>query len=313
MLLGPFDSGPSGAIAPISSLTIGIPSYNEGTGIIPTLVSIWDGLMALGLDASPILLSDSSDTMETVEAARSWANRAGAHLSIDHSSHRRSPKEALNVILSSCRSEVLIQVNADVLVPRLSLQALLANLTHPDGCDVAIGAVMPELTSRGLAARAAIFQMCAVYRVVCLLPQDAIRAQGALWGAHRAFYAHFRYSVGAGSLADDVQLCKELSAGSWRVRNASDAVAFTVPPTSLRDFALSTRRYFAADPANSRDVRQLRAAVEQAVIDPLGLACYAAARLYSATVGQHLNALCNTEYWEPVLTTKRRHQGSTQK
>ena len=288
------------------SMTIGLASYNEGAGIVATLASLRNGLNALGVASSQILLSDSSDTMATASAARAWADQTGAHLSINHSSVRRSLKEALNVLLAACHSELLLVANADVLVPTASLRALTTHLIHPDGCDVAIGATLPERSSSGPVARAATFQMRAVYRCAQLLPHDAIRAEGAFWGAHRSFYRDFRYTVGAGSLADDVQLVQRLRQGQWRVHNAVDAVVLKIPASTLRDFTLSTRRYYAADPRGHRNILQLRAAAVEASVDPVGFACYTLARVYGATLGRRLDAMSNTEFWEPGLSTKRR-------
>jgi hypothetical protein len=51
-------------------VTVVVPSYGEGSGIVPTLASLWDGMVQLGLQHASILLSDSSPDHATVDAAR---------------------------------------------------------------------------------------------------------------------------------------------------------------------------------------------------------------------------------------------------
>ncbi|MHB1613709.1 MAG: glycosyltransferase family 2 protein [Actinomycetes bacterium] len=177
------------------SITIAIPAYNEGSGIVATLESLWAGMRALGITKSPIFLSDSSSDLGTVEAAESWAQQAGCKLVVDHSDNRRSLKAALNVILRFSRSDILIVTVADVVVPEESLTVLLATLLTSPYPDVVVGVGKAHPLTKGLRRRAGAFQIRAVERVVELSP-PAMRAEGAFWGAWRRFYGTYRFPEG---------------------------------------------------------------------------------------------------------------------
>lgn len=292
-------------IEPRPTLTIGIPSYNEGGGILPTLRSLWAGLVDMERQDTLIFISDSSDSTATVRAAETWSRGASARCEISHSDTRRSLKEALNVILNRAQSDLLVCVTADVLVPPDSLRALLRHLTGEPGCDVAIGSTLPDRRGRGLASRASAWQLKVVHRIAEKLPPSAIRAEGAFWGAWREFYAAFRYRIGEGSIADDVQLAEALVHGAWKVHSAADAAVLKLPASSLRDFAVTTLR---SSVANSRDAEvpgKVSAALAEARSDPLGAACYGLARAYTASKRRSLLRSVTTEYWEVATTTKR--------
>lgn len=288
-----------------STLTIGIPSYNEGAGIVATLQSLGCGLAELGREDAVILLSDSSESSATQRAAEAWARERSACLVVHHSDRRRSLKEALNVILEHTTTDLLICVTADVVVPSTSLSALLGHLLDPDGCDVAIGTVLPDRKGRGVAGRAGTWQLRAVRRLARRLPATAVRAEGAFWGSWQTFYSSFRYTIGSGSLADDVQLAHFLAANPFRVRNATDAVVLKVPPSSLHDFALTAIRWAAAEPNRPSTLASLPVAVLEACADPIGAACYLVARAYTASRRRALLPSVDTEYWEVACTTKR--------
>src|SRR4051794_21742525 len=72
------------------SLTIGIPSFNEGPGIVHTLQSLFEGVLSLGLTGVTFILSDSSETTATVDAARSWAGGKDVLFVVDRSERQRS-------------------------------------------------------------------------------------------------------------------------------------------------------------------------------------------------------------------------------
>jgi len=97
------------------SVTIAIPAYGEGTGILSTLNSLWAAMSALEFSDVPVFLSDSSNSSmdsATVDAATSWAQSVGAVLVVDHSDTRRSLKQALNVTLEQCYTDLLLAINA---------------------------------------------------------------------------------------------------------------------------------------------------------------------------------------------------------
>lgn len=289
------------------TVTIVVPAYNEGTGITATLDSLGDGMEALGILETPIFLSDSSPDLATVRAAERWADRTGASLVVEHSDERRSPKAALNVALARCESDLVVVTNADVVVPARSLAALLESLLVAPRPDVVVGVAWPDPAATGLRHRAGAFQLRAVAAEVRRRP-PGMRAEGALWGAWRHFYEGYRYPEGGGSVADDVELARFVAARGLRGRTARDALVYKIPPGTLRDFCLQTRRFFYATstvPGRRRDRYGYGALAREALADPVGAPCYAGYRCYAACFAGRFAAAAHPETWEPSPSTKR--------
>lgn len=289
------------------TITIVVPAYNEGAGITATLDSLSDGMGALGILETPLFLSDSSSDLATARAAQEWADRTGASFVVEHSDQRHSLKAALNVALASCASDLVVVTVADVIVPVRSLAALLAALLAAPRPDVVVGVACPDPTATGLRYAAGRFQLRAVAAEIRFRPA-AMRAEGALWGAWRQFYEGHRYLEGAGSVADDVELAKAVAARGARGTTAQDALVHKIPPGTLRDFCLQTRRSFYAistAPGSSRDWCAYRAFIRTALADPVGPVLYVGYRCYAACFRSRFVAAAHSETWEPSPSTKR--------
>lgn len=289
------------------SITFGVSAYNEGEGIVATLASLWAGMQKLGLYSSPIILSDSSSTYLTVQTAQEWADTSGANLIINYSDKRRSLKAALNVILEECHTDLLIVSVGDVVIPELSLLSLIEALLSSSAPDVAIGISWPDPSVSGWRYRAGCWQLRAVARLAVLSSAEEIRAEGAFWGARRQFFEGFRYKERSGSISDDVQLQRAVRIGGYKGANVSSALAYKIPPGTIRDFCLQTRRsYFAvSDQPYKRTKLDYLALYQEASNDPLGALLYISYRFYAFLYMQKFESGTNTETWEISITTKR--------
>jgi glycosyltransferase involved in cell wall biosynthesis len=287
-----------------TSLSVGIPAYNEGSGIVHTLQSVCESITTLGLVGVTVILSDSSETTETVDAARFWAERRDVELIVDRSERRRSLKEARNVIMDRARSDLLLQLVGDVVLPAASLFNLLWCLTASPRPEVAVGATAPDPAARGLAYKAAGWQLNATRRHASWLPADAVRAEGACWGAWRSFYGAYRFPLGAGSPLDDACLADYINERNIPTRNCARAVVYKVPAATLRDFFLQTQRAYLGTSPRARTFKEVGAAVVEAAKDPIGAALYLRARLWAARE-QRQRPLTPDELWEVSATTKR--------
>jgi hypothetical protein len=302
-------------VASHTSLSIGIPAYDEGNGILPTLESIWRGLRSLDLTGTQLIVSDSYHLPElsSVPSASEWARRTGALIECDSVERRRTLKEALNIILDRADTDVLILVNADVVVPTESLQAMLFYLLAPPTPDAAIGTILPDPAYSGRDRRAGAWQMRAVWRASQLsaptVGPQSFRAEGAFWGVRRSFYSHFRFPLGSGSIHDDVELTRTLISGNYLCRNAAEAFVYKVPPGSLSDFCSATIRFRAAAPDQKRRRSEYTAALIEAVLDPRGALKYAVARAWCRRHRGHLENESGSEQWHVLDSTKRRRLG----
>jgi glycosyltransferase involved in cell wall biosynthesis len=292
----------------LRNLTIqfGISSYNEGHGIVATLESIFQGARICGIRTPSFVLSDSSDTGETVSAAETWANTKSVSLVVDRSERRRSKKQAVNTIFERADSDLLVLVDADIVVLAEGLAALLTDLTSVPPPVMAFGAVVPDPSKRAIKYRASAWQMRAVHQLNSHLPSDAVRTEGAFWGAWRSFYKHYRFPLGRGSIYEDLELAEHIRDNRIGVRNSWRAVAYKVPAGSLRDFYLQTYRYYAAARESPRRARRdlLFAAAAQARRDPVGAVLYVCARFW-ATLYHRRRPVKFEEQWDAAASTKR--------
>jgi glycosyltransferase involved in cell wall biosynthesis len=286
------------------SVSVGVPSFNEGSGVVPTLRSVFVSLDALGLADARVILSDSSETSATVDAACAWAKESGMRLVVDRSERRRSEKEARNRLMALASSDILVQVDADVVIPPGSLSTLLLCLTEPPTPEVAVGVAAPDPEFVHRPYRAGTWQLNVTRRYASRLPNDAVRAEGAFWGVWRSFYRDYRLPLGTGSPHADLCLAQHLSEHHIPTRNCWHAVAYKIPPGNLNDFFLQTQRWYAASGSRRRNLTELRAAVSEAARDPIGAALYAHSRIWSARE-QRRRRTAWQEAWDVTPSTKR--------
>jgi len=290
------------------SVAFVVPAYNEGPGIVCTLESLYAEMASVGLESSPIIMSDSSDTAATVDASVEWAERRRAPLVVDRCERRRSLKEALNVAFDRPEAQVDIVVTtvSDVTLRSGALATLLDRLVGPAHCAVAVGGVRPDPAYRALRYRAAAWQSCAVYRSAVLAGPRAVRAEGAFWGARHEFLRWFRYPLGEGSPADDVELARAVARQGVAFASVPDAVVYKVPAGSLRDFVAMTRRsHEAIEGTPPRNVTALRAAALEAMVNPFGFACYMVWRVIGRVKSGSAGPVTASDLWDPQASTKR--------
>lgn len=288
-------------------IAVVVPSYGEGQSIVPTLTSLHEGLVQLGVSDAPVFLSDSSPDSATVDAAEQWAETAGCRVTVDHSDQRRSLKQALNVGLAWCDTDVVAVTVADVVVPATSLAHVFAPICVQQSADVAVGVAVPDSSVQGLLCRAGIFQLRAVRRLVDAGDRSK-RAEGALWVAHRRFYAQWRFPIGQGSVADDVELAHAVQARGFRGVTVADATVLKIPAGTVRNFCLQTRRSYFATAEERQMVRsrsEWRAFGAEALRDPTGALLYCSYRAAAAMTARHWASMSHTETWEPSVSTKR--------
>ncbi len=287
--------------------SFGVSSYNEGPGIEATLESLFQGMAALGMKESPILLSDSSSDGVTMQAALQWKENSGANLINLHSDTRRSLKQALNTLFDNAETDFLVLTVGDVLIPSDSLAQLVGALLKALP-DVAIGAPWPDPQYRGLAYRAGAWQLRAVQRLAELAPSDEVRAEGAFWGCRREFYSNFRYPISSGSIADDVELMRAVKNLGLTGLNVWSAIVLKVPPGTLQDFCLTNSRSRAAvaDSPTQRSLRDLKVILSEGLRDPIGAILYVAYRLYGGVFARKFRHGTRTETWISSPSTKRR-------
>lgn len=287
-----------------------VPSYLDGRSIIEPLASLWAAANALGLGHSPIILSDSGDSYDTVDAARDWARSAGAPLQVNHSNERRSQKAALNAAFVEPvvrDADLVVVMVSDVTIVPESLAALLGCLLEGDRV-VAFGVGPPDRRYLSVRSMAGAWLMDAVVRWARSLPaEDAPHVLGAFWAARRELFDKVSFTENQGSLADDVFLAKAVHALGLHTGNAWAAEAVGLPRGTLKELAQLIERGHVAVPTRRKlDILKIRAASVQAILDPRGFILYVIYRI----VGRCIKARLMTsdsigETWDRAASTLR--------
>jgi hypothetical protein len=202
--------------------------------------------------------------------------------------------------------DIVVTTVSDVTLRSGALATLLDRLVGPAHCAVAVGGVRPDPAYRALRYRAAAWQSCAVYRSAVLAGPRAVRAEGAFWGARHEFLRWFRYPLGEGSPADDVELARAVARQGVAFASVPDAVVYKVPAGSLRDFVAMTRRsHEAIEGTPPRNVTALRAAALEAMVNPFGFACYMVWRVIGRVKSGSAGPVTASDLWDPQASTKR--------
>ena len=288
-----------------STVAFGIPAFNEGDGIVPTLRSLWEGLASLQLGRCQLILSESHThaSLSSAEPAAEWAASVNANLHIDSANRRRPKKEAVNGIFDRANSDVLLLMDADVVIPRDSLVTLLYHLFNSPRPVAVLGAALPDPAASGWNYRAGAWQLRASTRATSRTP----RVQGVFWGSWRSFYSTHRLTVGAGSLAEDVEIARALVVGGFPYVNVPEAFVYTVPPGSITDLCLGTIRSEMALSGRKRERNEYFAAIVEAARDPLGAALYGWVRIWCRHNRSVLLRESDTEDWQMLKSTKRKN------
>jgi hypothetical protein len=258
-----------------------------------------------------LVLSDSSPEDNVSNEARQWADQVGCKLVIDHSSSRRFVKEALNVALSKkevADADLVIVTNDDVEFDRDCVSNLLRALSDDDRAKIAVGTVLPDPRFVGGRRRAGAWQMDVVARIAQMLPGNTARAEGAIWATRGSFAGTYRYPIGSGNIADDVELLNYISQNNFVALNVPEAVVYKIPPLGFLEFALQTQRFRTASrssygPSPSPSVK-LRAFLINLMESPLGALFYVAYRILLST-GLGRKSTTSKENWDRASSTFR--------
>ncbi|MHB1553629.1 MAG: hypothetical protein ACYCSX_11335 [Acidimicrobiales bacterium] len=170
--------------------------------------------------------------------------------------------------------------NAEIVVPSGSMAHLLGPICALQSADVVVSVAASDRPVKHIRHRAGAFQL-AVLPWLVRTGGASMRAEGALWAARRRCYAQRRFPIEQGSVADDAELARAVEAGGFRGMTVADAVVLKVPPGTIRDFYLQTRRFYFATADDRPAVRsraEWKAFGAEAARDLLGAVLYGAYR-----------------------------------
>jgi len=224
------------ARGPLPPVTAIIPAFNEGAVITRTV----DSVLASDVPVEVVVVDDGSsdDTAEIV--ARRYRREPRVRLLRQPNGGKAA---ALRAGIATCRTEVIVALDADTLFAPTTIRRLIEPM-----CDPRVGAVA------GTAEVGNIENVWARWQAVEYLTQqelerrawDALGAVPIVPGAVGAWRRRALVDAGGFSsdtLAEDADLAMALCRRGWRVVHAPAARARTEVPASRRDLAKQRVRW----------------------------------------------------------------------
>jgi len=216
------------------TVSIGIPAYNEGRTISQLLNAILkqptDGFM---LKEVVVNASGSNDDTEAkVEAV----TRADSKVKLISTGMRSGKAAALNDILQHSKSELVLFLDADVVLEKNSIPSLIAPFLQNEKIGVCSGNTMPveALKQKGIFEFASLFirelhhELCSYLMSKGLAP----KVNGTFYAFRRGIVDFFPRLV----VSDDEYVSWQSQKKGYKIVYVPNASVFTRDPHSFRDF-----------------------------------------------------------------------------
>ncbi len=258
------------------TVAVVIPAYNEDANIDRTACQVlrepWTALLSL----SEVVVVDDCSTDRTYEIARALACQDARVRVVRHA--RRSGKNAgIRVAAAACKTDIVVVVDADVLLRAGSLYQTLALLAY-DPSAMGASCIIEPLPAQSWRERAS----CSQALFVAELKRRGHAYLSAVYALRSPAFGALDIPDG---VADDAYVTCWLRAHNYRYHVHSEASAYIRAATGLRDFAKQTLRGRHGDAATKRAVAGgslkaysrgivARALARAFVRDPLGFALY---------------------------------------
>ncbi len=226
------------------SVTFVVSSYLPNS-LRPTLDSIEKSMRAWGASPYVVALSESSPTDYAVVEATQWAKDVQCTLVVNYSQTQRILKEALNAAFAVpevSEADIVIITNDDVILDVSSVGYLIDALQANPTAVYAVGSNLPDPSFTSAGRRAGSWQLYVVNQLAKLLPATCVRSEGALWATRGDFAKTFRWPIGSGSIADDVEIARYVVRQGLLGLNVASATVYKIPPKGFKEFKGQTRR-----------------------------------------------------------------------
>lgn len=221
-----------------STISIGIPSYNEAHTITTLLDSIQGQMLPKQMAIKEIIVSDCS-TDKTPFIVNSYKYRLP--IKLFHHTSRMGLNYAANEIFKNASSDFIVYVNADTkLHPKFVAKLTLPLIRWPK-VGLASATMIPLMKPRNIVQKGSSFG--------AFLLSDIRKELGKLVFHGRAFAIRANFAKKTellqGILDQDTFLCYACFDAGLACLYIDDAICYYMPPSSLRDFVLPNRLYSA--------------------------------------------------------------------
>jgi cellulose synthase/poly-beta-1,6-N-acetylglucosamine synthase-like glycosyltransferase len=221
-------------------VSIIVPAHNEEKVIRQCIRS----LLETDYPNKEIIVVDDASTDKTYQIAKRFADRKEVALLRNTSPQGRGGKSfAMNLALSVCKGDYIVQVDADTTFDRNTLEEMLAPFADPK-----VGAVTGNIKVRNAGNTIVTkFQACEYLLSITLWRNWASRLGILLQiaGGLSCFRRDLLQKVGAwdSELVEDADLTMKIRKLGFKTIFAKTAVAFTTVPETLNALAAQRKRW----------------------------------------------------------------------
>ena len=229
------------SIAEFPPVTVFVPAYNEEKSIRETVQSLLDQVYPGKLSITVINDGSSDGTAAEVESMLS----SSSDLELINLPMNAGKSEALNYALSKCETELVMTVDADCWVLKDGVRHLVQRLlSDPPNTQAVAGSILIRNSRVNWITKAQEWDyflgIAAIKRIQSLF-QGTLVAQGAF-----SIYRKQALEAVGGwpkTVGEDIVLSWRLLSQGYRIGHAEDACAFTICPTTVRQFVRQRQRW----------------------------------------------------------------------
>lgn len=229
------------SIAEFPPVTVFVPAYNEEKSIRETVQSLLDQVYPGKLSITVINDGSSDGTAAEVESMLS----SSSDLELINLPMNAGKSEALNDALSMCETELVMTVDADCWVLKDGVRHLVQRLlSDPPNTQAVAGSILIRNSRVNWITQAQEWDyflgIAAIKRIQSLF-QGTLVAQGAF-----SIYRKQALEAVDGwpkTVGEDIVLSWRLLSQGYRIGHAEDACAFTICPTTVRQFVRQRQRW----------------------------------------------------------------------
>jgi len=222
-------------------VTVLVPAYNEESLIRETVQSLLDQVYPGELWIKVINDGSSDGTADEVESMLA----SSSYLELINLTVNGGKSEALNDALVTCETELVITVDADCWILKDGVRHLVQRLlSDPPDTQAVAGSILIRNSRINWITQAQEWDyflgIAAIKRIQSLF-QGTLVAQGAF-----SIYRKQALEAVGGwpkTVGEDIVLSWRLLSKGYRIGHAEDACAFTMCPTTLRQFVKQRQRW----------------------------------------------------------------------
>ncbi len=217
------------------SITIGIPSYNEGKNLINLLNQIKDEYRKYKTTIKEIIIVDDSDNYTKTLIEKHLKTTVYPYPIIYiHNKERKGVANAWNKIFREARGEIIILLDADIKLGEKTIKTIAQELYQNNRLGI-IGCRTEPLIDKSIAAKATYVVAQWLHLVRKKHPRSQFTIMGRTLGIKTKIAK--KIMIPTNLISPDLYLQCIVSKQGYQIEYLDKVKIYFTPPTTIRDFA----------------------------------------------------------------------------